>query len=325
VFLFKKFGFSGNSDFFKNLGDRVGKGLFISCAAIGSVILTVGGAYAGSYDFCTNWEANTGSSRRAWLVLFNPISALFYGAALLLFGAMGTYKDQNRQKQDMQKLSEDNEQLNDTKNALNSAQEELQESKSRMIGLHGELVQTWLKSMSKFLELDSNSRVTIYFEHDDAFHLLERNSKNPTYSKVHRQKFPLNQGVISKAWEHGSHIEEKCPHSSSNEEYNKYLLEIYGYKQEKIESLTMKSCRYYAIAILDADVHIGVIVFEGKEIAFLENGLQKKIDLYCRDHQGQLSKFVRDSLQFDKEVNVKQEGKSISIEEDILQIMEAGK
>ncbi|MFP3416232.1 hypothetical protein SB773_32855, partial [Bacillus sp. SIMBA_074] len=86
----------------------------------------------------------------------------------------------------------------------------------------------------------------IYYEHDEEFYLLERYSKNPTYAKVHRQKFPLNQGVISKAWEHESHIESGCPHSNSYEEYVKYLDEHYEYKKEKIDTLTMKSCRYYA-------------------------------------------------------------------------------
>lgn len=320
--MFKEFGFSGNSDFFKNLGDGVGKGLFILCAAIGTVLLTVGGAFAGSYVFSTNWEATEGFWHCAWLIIFNPNSALISGGALFLLGAVGTYKDQDRQNKNMLALTQENELLNDTKNALNSAQEELQESKSRVIGLHGELVQTWLKGMSKYLELDSNSRVTIYFEHDEEFYLLERHSKNPTYSKVHIQKFPLNQGVISKAWEHESHIENECPHSSSNEDYIDYLINTYGYEREKIKSLTMKSCRYYAKAIIDADVHTGVIVFEGTDINFLENELIQKIDQYCGDHQGQLSKFVRDSLLFDKEVNIKREGKSVAVEDDILQMME---
>ncbi|MEL6114857.1 hypothetical protein P0Y67_06555 [Photobacterium sp. SP02] len=320
--MFKKFGFSGNSDFFKDLGDGIGKGLFILCAAIGTVLLTVGGAYAGSYTFSTNWQSTMGIWSSLWLIIWNPNSALLSGVVLFLLGATGTYKDQDRQNKKMLELSKENEELGGTKSALNSAQEELQESMSKIIGLHGELVQTWLKGMAKFLELDSNSRVTIYYEHDEEFYLLERYSKNPTYAKVHRQKFPLNQGVISKAWEHESHIESGCPHSNSYEEYVKYLDEHYEYKKEKIDTLTMKSCRYYAKAIIDADIHIGVIVLEGTEINFFENNFERKVTEYCRDHQGQLSKFVRDSLLFDKEVNIKREGKSISVEDDILQMME---
>ncbi|WP_028771953.1 hypothetical protein [Shewanella waksmanii] len=320
--MFKKFGFSGSSDFFKELGDGVGKGLFILCAAIGTVLLTVGSAFAGSYTFSTDWGAASGFFSCAWLIIYNPNTALISGGALFLLGATGTYKDQDRQKQQMVELQTENEELNDTKSALNSNQEELQERQSRIIGLHGELVQTWLKGMSKFLGLDSNSRVTIYYEHAEEFYLLERYSKNPTYSKVHRQKFPLNQGVISRAWEHEHHVESNCPHSTKDD-YVSYLSDAYGYEQEKIHSLTMKSCRYYAKAIIDADIHIGVIVFEGTETDFLDNELSKNIDSYCKDHQGQLSKFVRDSLLFDKEVNIKREGKTISVEDEFFQMMEA--
>ncbi|WP_342058136.1 hypothetical protein [Aeromonas sp. OTU364] len=321
--MFSKFGFSGSSSFFKNLGDGIGKGLFILCAASGTILLTVGGAYAGSYSFDTNWNATSNFWPCAWLILYNPNSALIGGGLLFLFGAIGTYKDQDRQNKKMNQLVTENEELNNTKSELNSAQEELQDSKSRIISLHGELVQTWLKGMSKMLQLDSNSRITIYYEHDEEFYLLERFSKNPTYAKIHRQKFPLNQGVISKAWQHEQFIEDKCPHSSTYQDYVDYLRSSYGYESEKISSLTMHSCRYYARAIIDADIHIGVIVFESTEINFFDNDLCAKIGQYCSEHQGQLSKFVRDSLSFDKEVNIKKKGKGISVEDDILQTMEA--
>ena len=319
--LFNKFGFSGNSDFFKNFGDGIGKGLFILCAAVGTVLLAVGGAYAGSYTFSTNWQSTTGLWSSLWLIVCNPISALFSGAVLFLFGAIGTYKDQDRQNKKILELKAESEELGNIKCALNSALEELQENKSKIVGLHGELVQTWLKGMSKFLELDSNSRVTIYYEHDEEFYLLGRYSKNPVFAKVHRQKFPLNRGVISKAWEHENHIESHCPHSDLYDEYAQYLGDKYGYEREKINALTMKSCRYYAKAIIDADIHIGVIIFESTEISFFEDNLENKIIDYCREHQGQLSKFVRDSLLFDKEVNIKREGKNISVEDDFLQMM----
>ncbi|MEI6895549.1 MAG: hypothetical protein V5789_13190 [Colwellia sp.] len=319
--MFNKFGFSGSSEFFKKLGDGVGKGLFILCAALGTVFLTIGGAYAGSYDFSTEWKNTSENWDYFILILFNPNSALIFGGTAFLFGAVGTYKDQDKQKLKMEALEIDNNKLSETKSALNLTQEELQEKKSRILELHGELVKTWLKGLSKYLELDSNSRVTIYYEHDEEFYLLERHSKNPKYAKVHRQKFPLNQGVISKAWEHDTHKEVECPHSEEKA-YTDYLHQNYDYDIDKIASLTMKSCRYYAKAIIDADVHIGVIVFEGTEIHFFENDLEKQINDYCHEHQGQLSKFVRDSLSFDKEVNIKRKGKSISVEDEFLLLME---
>lgn len=320
--MFSKFGFSGNSEFFRNLGDGVSKGLFILFAAIGTILLTIGGAYAGSFKFSDKWKNTTGFWDCTSLIVFNPVSALVIGGTLLLLGAIGTFKDQDAQKKRMKQLESENVELENTRSALNSAQEELQDSKSRILDLHGELVKTWLKGMSKYLDLDSNARVTIYYEHDEEFYLLERNSKNPKYAKIHRQKFPLNQGVISKAWEHETHIEKDCPSSIDLDKYISYLQKEYGYEKEKIESLTMKSCRYYAKAIIEADVHVGVIVFESTDEAFLDNDKGSQIEDYCRDHQGQLAKFVRDSLTFDKEVNIKREGKKIFVEDDLFEMME---
>lgn len=319
--LFNKFGFSGSSELFKKLGDGLGKGLYILCAALGTVFLTIGGAYAGSYDFSTEWCKVSGYLDSFTMIVFNPNSALIFGGIAFSFGAVGTYRDQDKQNLKMQELEAKNNKLSETSSALNSTQEELQEKKSRILELHGELVKTWLKGLSKYLELDSNSRVTIYYEHDEEFYLLERHSKNPRYAKVHRQKFPLNQGVISKAWEHDTHKEDLCPHST-DDNYSKYLQANYDYDVDKINSLTMKSCRYYAKAIIDADLHIGVIVFEGTETVFFENDLEDKINEYCHEHQGQLSKFVRDSLSFDKEVNIKRSGKNLSVEDEFIQLME---
>ena len=78
--------------------------------------------------------------------------------------------------------------------------------------------------------------------------------------------------------------------------------------------------------------HLTNIYFKAKKIyrkyndqGIFDNNLENKITDYCRDHQGQLSKFVRDSLLFDKEVNIKREGKNISVEDDLLQLMEGEK
>jgi len=320
--LFKKFGFSGESEFFKILGEGFGKGLFILLASIGTLLLTIGSAYAGSFEWDKQWADTSGNFNSLKLMLFNPISSLVSGSVLFLIGAFGTYFDQNRQNKRMETLDSENKTLSETKSALNATQEELQAGKSKILELHNELVTTWLKGLAKYLDLDSNSRVSVYYEHDEEFFLLARHSKNPKYAKIHRQKFPLNQGVISKAWEHETHTESNCPASDCWEDYKLYMQENYSYEPKKLDSLTMKSCRYYAKAIIDADIHIGVIVFESTEINFLESDITARINEYCGGHQGQLSKFVRDSLGFDKEVNIKREGKQISVESELIELIE---
>lgn len=127
--LFKKFGFSGSSEFFKNFGDGVGKGLFIICATFGSVLLSVGGSFAGGYIFSTNWAAASGIWQSAWVLIYNPITALISGCLLLIFGAIGAFLDQDQQGKLMLELRIENKKFKATKSALNSAQEELQESK----------------------------------------------------------------------------------------------------------------------------------------------------------------------------------------------------
>ncbi|MCX7089696.1 MAG: hypothetical protein NTV00_16795 [Methylococcales bacterium] len=323
--MIKKCGFTGESDLFKNAGEIISKALYIVSATLGAIALSVGSAYAGSFLFFTELENVAGFWPSFKFILLNPIATLIYGGIFLFFGGLGTYFDQNRQQLQNNELALANNELNKSvtglREALNSTQEELQDQKSETNKLNKELVTIWLKSALKNLKLNSTERATIYYEFDDAFFLLARYSINPKYAKIHRQKFPLTQGVIGKAWQHGLHVEKDCPDSKNGQEYTGYLIKTYAYEEDKINSLTMKSCRYVALAIVDADVHIGVIVFESTEPEFLINNRDSKISEYCRNAQGQLSKFVRESLKLDREVTVKSDIKNKSVEDDILKTM----
>jgi hypothetical protein len=153
--------------------------------------------------------------------------------------------------------------------------------------------------------------------------LLARYSINPQYTKIHRQKFPLNQGVIDKAWQHGCHVDKDCPKAEQNKEYVDYLIQTYGYEKEKINNLTMKSCRYIALAIVDADVHIGVIVFESTDPNFLTHiDTENNIKEHCKKYQAQLCKFVRDGLELDRETKIKRSKNTESVEDNVLLTME---
>jgi len=320
--LLEYFGFSGRSVFFRSVGVVIDKGFFIACAAAGTVLLTLGSAYAGTFDFQAKWNGVSGFLAATKVLLINPITALALGGLLFLLGAVGTYLDQRRQQVRMGELDEELERLDDVKASLDATQEELQEHKSRILQLHTELVQTWLKGACKALDLDSTDRITIYYEHDEAFILLARYSKNPDYSKVHRQKFPLDKGVINQAWQHESYVEQNCPSSDDYEKYVEYLCETYGYEADEINRLTMKSCRYFAKAIVEADVHIGVIVFESTRADFFEaDDRVGSLGKYCDNYQSQISKFVRDGIGFDKEIRAAGSYHRKSPEEDVLQIL----
>ena len=328
--MFKYFGFAESSTFFKICGEKLDNGFFLLCTALGTLFLTFGGAYAGGFDFLKEWDNVSSLKLKSQLIIFNPITSMGIGGLLLIYGTLGTYFDQNKQKQTNIKLEEENQRLQELKTALNSSQEDIQEYQSRIYKLHKELVATWLKGASKHLNLDHNERVTIYYEFEGEFYLLARYSKNPIFNKIHRQKFPLNKGVIGKAWQNEIHIEENAPSSDQYEEWLKYMSETYSYEVTKLKSLTMQSCRYIALAVIDADVHIGVIVFESINSNFInchndddrENGTIQK---YCRNRQSQLSQFVRDGIGFDREIDIRRNDNiKPSVEKDILTTFKKG-
>ncbi|HBN6276818.1 hypothetical protein [Vibrio diabolicus] len=325
--MFKHFGFSKNSQIFNRFGERIDQGFFILLAALGTIFLTVGGAYAGSFNLDQSLSETTGFWHCLTIYIFNPITGLIAGASLFLFGAYGTYKDQSAQNATMESLKSDNSELGDTRKALNTTQEQLQESKSELSKLHTDLVETWLLGVCKHLDLNSKERITIYYEHDEEFYLLARHSRNPHFSKVHRQKFPLNQGVIGQAWQHDVCIEVECPSSENLDAYKTFMNQKYGYDLSKLESLTMKSCRYVAKAVSDAGVHIGVIVFESESDDFVSQEDDEKIKeilAYCEEHQSQIAKFVRDGFKYSKEINLNSENQVQSVEDDFLELLNGG-
>lgn len=319
--MFENFGFTGKSDFFRKAGDRLSKGLYILTAVTGTILMTVGGSFAGGYEFVEGVEAADGLWESLKAIAYTPHTLLGLGGLALLFGAFGTYADQDRQHKRIGEVSSENQRLKDIEEELNSAQEEMQINRSKVIEIQQELVATWLKGLCRHFDLNSEERATVYYEYGEAFYLLARYSKNPVYAKVHRQKFPLNQGVISKAWQHNRYIDRDCPHADEEQKYSDYLQEEYDYEPEKIENLTMRSCRYLGKAIVDADVHTGVIVFESTRKDFLTDQKCEEISKFCDNNQGQLAKFVRDSLSFDREIILKKEGRETSVDDDFLNSM----
>lgn len=325
-FLFKYFGFNNNSKLFSGLGKRLDQGFFILLAAIGTICLTLGGAYAGGFNLGAELDKTSGVVNCFKLLFFSPVAFLAFGSIIFILGALGTYKDQSAQNKRMQQLQNDNATLGQIKQALNTTQEQLQENRSELTRLHIDLVETWLLGVCKHLSLNSTERITIYYEHEEEFYLLARHSKNPHFSKVHRQKFPLNQGVIGQAWQHDICTETDCPSSINLDAYKEFMHQKYGYEHDKLESLTMQSCRYIAKAVSDAGIHIGVIVFESLNIEFMDD--DKRVDLvlsYCSEHQSQIAKFVRDGFKYSKEMNLKTDHKVKSVEDDFLEMLDGGK
>lgn len=331
--MLNKFGFTGNSTFIKNVEIikntfNIGsKAFYLICVVIGTVLLSIGSAFASGLKFNDEWSKTNDVLPCFELIVFNSYTAFIVGSACILIGTLGTYLDQDEQQKQNELLNLENKNLkkdlDNLREDLNSTQEELQGQKSENRKLNNDLVTLWLQTASSNLNFNSKERITIYYEYGDTFYLLARYSKNPEFHKVHRQKFPLNEGVISKAWRHGYHVEANCPLSSSNK-YNGYLEKTYSYNEGKVNALTMKSCRYVALAITDTANHIGVIVFESTDDNFLKNNIESSIKEYCDKYQGQLSKFIRDGLELDREINVKRNNTERSVEKEFLQGFNGG-
>ena len=231
---------------------------------------------------------------------------------------IGNYFDQKSLKRKNEALVRENEKVEAAQSGMDAAQEQVQDLASQLQRLNIDLVQTWLKSLSNNFGLDTNDRITVYYEYGRAFFLLARYSKNPEFRRVHRQKFPIDEGVISQAWQHEECVETECPEANEHQAYEDFLVEKYGYKREKPHSFNMKSCRLYAKAIIDAGDNIGVIVFESISDKFLENLDIKNLRMHCEAQQSQLAKFVRDGLRYDKEITLLASARTTSVESELL-------
>ncbi|MDE1482353.1 hypothetical protein [Xenorhabdus bovienii] len=309
----KTFGFNNNRNIFTSLGNILDKGGYILLSVIGTILVTLGGAFISNYDFPQNWKNSSGILEHFKLIIFNPYSAFILGSPALFLGTIGTYKDQKEQQKAIEKLTP-------LKSKLEYAEEELQDFHSKINKLNEESVEIWLKLCFKNSVLDSSERISIYYEKNDEFYILSRYSKNPLYKKVHKQKFSLDKGVISKAWENGSYQIELPDYEKENKPYLDRCKELFNYKTEDIEPLTMKSRQYFAKAITDADIHIGVIVFESIKSNIFSDKKIENISKFLDDSASLLAKFVRDSRDFDRELVLKsrREAKMGDVEEDFL-------
>lgn len=318
---FSFFGFSSRSKVFGRLGNIIDNSFYIILTTIGTIALGFGGGLVGNYKYDELMNAAVTRSDQAWVIISYPLIWMLIGAVLVILGAIGTFKDQKKLQERADSLESQVSIIPELNDAINSAQETMESYKSNLRKMHSELVATHLKSAYKSLYLTTSDRISIYYEHANDFYLLARYSKNPVFAKPHRLKFALNQGVIGKAWQNQRHVERDCPNSEDQPEpYLKYLSEKYGFKPAQAMNFAMKSCRYVAVAIADADAHTGVIVFESTASPFFEGSegrLEENIYEFCRDYQSIHSKFLRDGLELNREVHAAN-STNASVEQDFL-------
>lgn len=273
--------------------DGFGKGFYLALDVIATAILGISAAWTTSKGL-EQYEIYFELSLSALLELFKtPITYVFISMVIYIIS-------KGYQWLDNQKLLSHNDNLGvsnyELESRLKNAFEDINEFRSKIKSLYRELIRTWLRSSLKALNLfEPSCRVTLYYFKKNYFYYVGRYSVNPENSRENTLRFELNGGVISQAWRKQIHKDVVCPEYDENnsEPYFSYVMQTYNFSQEKVQSLGMKSCQYYARRIDDTSEPIGVIVFESSfKNKFTERQI-KRIESYCAEHESNLVSYIR--------------------------------
>lgn len=320
-----RFGFTGSSTAIIDFSKKLGQWWYIFIAAVGSAVVSIAASLATSYDFQAKLDTFKTLSgldyafKYCLIALSSPWFWLIIGIFMMMYGGKGTFDDQKNLNDENLRLKNENQKVAELREQINSISEDSELLQNDLADLQVKLVITWLKGSSRQLKLNTKTRVTIYYYVQEHFYLLARYSTNPILAEVHRQKFPRNQGVISKAWEHGFCVDtnEIPDYHTNKENYNNYMNATYGYSEVNVDKLTMKSCQYVAIAITEADRNIGVIVFETEQKGYFTKSKVTEIKRFCTTYQGYMVDFINGGVKYDKSVKV-QKRPEMSVDEEFI-------
>ncbi|WP_025123256.1 MULTISPECIES: hypothetical protein [unclassified Serratia (in: enterobacteria)] len=279
---------------------------FLSPASI--LILSISCAFVGNYTTATAWSNVKDAASLIAFILTNPYIGIVISAVLFIFSEMGNHVDKKELTNANKQLKIDNQELISLRKTINESQEACEGLKQEIYNVHLKQIKTWLKGICKQTGLSTYDRISIYFALDKEFSILSRYSLNPELCKIHKRNFPLDRGVLSHAWRYNEHWEGGSPtyDIGNPNQYYEYMEKEYGYSEESLNKINMKSCRYLGLSITDADENIGVILFESLKTDTLTAESISKIIKYCDDFQSHLCSFVKDSIIYDKALSLKQ-------------------
>lgn len=294
-----------------------------SFTVIGVISLGLGGAFVGNYKWATEFEKVVDAATFIAFILTNAYIGLTCGGVLYLSSEYIRYERTRKIEKENAKLNKDIAELNDISIAVNGYQENIQDLNNQIYKLQNDLAIGWLKHVFKLFRMNSTERVSIYFEQNEVFSLLARYSANPHYKKAHRQKFPLNEGVISQAWSYGEKVENNCPkYEDDKDGYCEYMVSTYRFNIDDLKRFYMKSCWYVAIAISKADDNLGVIVFESTDQNILNDTEIGSLISYCKENQSYLAQFIEESKAL--EVAKRMESANSNTDDDFLSSLGGG-
>ncbi|WP_298981492.1 hypothetical protein [uncultured Roseibium sp.] len=132
------------------------------------------------------------------------------------------------------------------------------------------------RSLFQDCALSKYDRLSIY-KHDtdlDKFRLLGRYAENNSYRKRGRNLYPMDEGVIGHAWQHGEHFEKALPHPDRSwDRYVEINQKKYGISPETCQSFNMKSACLWGISLSnEKDVPFALVVIESTKRENLDQG-----------------------------------------------------
>lgn len=125
------------------------------------------------------------------------------------------------------------------------------------------------------------TRASAYFygmdDEGEHFVMVARNSANPSYRRPGRRRYPVNQGVIGKAWNraNGYFAVRQLPKNQAD--WNNKLVEDYGFTHEVASNITMKAASIGALRIHDNDGAVGMLVIETQNSHGITNALLEQV------------------------------------------------
>ncbi|MFW2011372.1 hypothetical protein [Acinetobacter bereziniae] len=302
----------------------------------GAVISSIACSFISDYNLKKVWESTHVDNlppKILAVLLTCPWFYVFIGALLIFLNCLASNestkalesenKDLKEELSDKSiKLSNLEYEVKSLNSQKNGYQEDIQDLNEKINELQNRLAVGWLKHVFSHNRFGTNERVSIYFELNNEFTLLARYSKNPIYNQKHRLKFPVNQGVISKAWAEGHWVEDKCPaHNPVNSLYKQYMAKTYSFNQRDIEKFAMKSCWYVAVAISKAGDNIGVIVFESIVQNKINSTEVEELISYCQSEQSHLIQFIEESIAIDYAKRMESANIAVNTDKDILSLL----
>ena len=130
------------------------------------------------------------------------------------------------------------------------------------------IIKCYLRDISRALKFDHDDRISLYIVLENEFAICSRVSVNPELEKIGRGSYPINQGIIAKAWEQNMVFENNIPqYAKKNKKYSNYFHKYYNMPVSVTEKLSMKSHIYFGRRIHDHNKAnpIGVIIVESKK------------------------------------------------------------